>query len=87
MAVFVLLDGSLLAVIGFRRARKGAKMVGVKSREDWSTMSRQSKEHQAFASLVDKLLRVPKEEILRREAVYKEQAAKNPRKRGPKPKA
>ena len=50
-------------------------------------MPRPPKEYQAFTSLVDKLLKVPKDEVLRREAEYKEQAAKNPRKRGPKPKA
>ncbi len=49
-------------------------------------MARPPKEFQAFTSLVDKLLKVPKEEVLRREAEYKAEAAKNPRKRGPKPK-
>ena len=38
----------------------------------------------AFNQLVDKVLSVSREEILRREADYKEQVAKNPRKRGPK---
>lgn len=50
-------------------------------------MGRPPKEYQAFTSLTDRLLRVPKDEILRREAVYKAEAEKNPRKRGPKPKA
>jgi hypothetical protein len=50
-------------------------------------MARQSKEYQAFTSLVDRLLKVPKDELLRREAKYKAEAAKNPRKPGPKPKA
>jgi hypothetical protein len=49
-------------------------------------MGRPTKEYQALTSLVDKLLKVPKDEILRREAAYKTAAAKNPRKRGPKPK-
>jgi hypothetical protein len=49
-------------------------------------MPRPAKEHQAFTSVLDKLLKVPKDEILRREAAYKAEAAKNPRKRGPKPK-
>lgn len=50
-------------------------------------MARPPKEFQAFTSLVDRLLRVPKDEIVRREAAYKAEVAKNPRKRGPKPKA
>lgn len=50
-------------------------------------MARPSKEYQAFTSLVGRLLKVPKDELLRREAEYKAQAAKNPRKPGPKPKA
>jgi hypothetical protein len=49
-------------------------------------MPRPPKEYQAFASLVDRLLTVPKTELDRREAEYRKQAAKNPRKRGPKPK-
>jgi hypothetical protein len=49
-------------------------------------MGRPPKEFHAFTSLVDQLLKVPKDEILRREAAYKAEAAKNPRKRGPKPK-
>jgi hypothetical protein len=50
-------------------------------------MARPPKEYQAFTSLVDRLLKVPKDELLRREAAYKAEAAKNPRKPGPKPKA
>jgi hypothetical protein len=50
-------------------------------------MARPPKEYQSFTSLMDKLLRVPKDEIVRREAAYKAEAAKNPHKRGPKPKA
>ena len=44
------------------------------------------KEFQAFTSLVDRLLAVPKSEIDRRDAEYKKQADANPRKRGPKKK-
>jgi hypothetical protein len=50
-------------------------------------MARPSKEYQAFRDLTDRLLAVPKAELDRREAEYRKQAAKNPRKRGPKPKA
>jgi hypothetical protein len=49
-------------------------------------MGRPTKEHQAFTKLVDHLLTVPKEEILRRHAEHREKSAANPRKRGPKPK-
>jgi len=44
-------------------------------------------EYDAFTALVDKVLSVPKAEILRREAEYKKKADLNPRKRGPKRKA
>ena len=37
-----------------------------------------------FASLVSRVISVPKTEILRREAEYKEQSEKNPHRRGPK---
>jgi hypothetical protein len=40
-----------------------------------------------FDALVRKVLSVPHEEIMRREAEYKRQSAANPRRRGPKPKA
>ena len=50
-------------------------------------MARPPKEYQAFTSLVDRLLTLPKTELDRREAEYRKQVAKNPRKRGPKPKA
>ena len=40
-----------------------------------------------FDALVRKVLSVSHEEIMRREAEYKRQAALNPRKRGPKSKA
>jgi hypothetical protein len=43
-----------------------------------------SAEFDAFTATVDKLLSVPKSEILRREAEYRKQADMNPRKRGPK---
>jgi hypothetical protein len=36
--------------------------------------------------LVRKVLAVPHEEIMRREAEYKRQSALNPKRRGPKPK-
>jgi hypothetical protein len=49
-------------------------------------MGRPTKEYQAFTSLVDKLLTVPKEELDRRMMAYREEADKNPNKRGPKPK-
>ena len=49
-------------------------------------MARPSKEYQAFTSLVDDLLTVPKSTIQERDAAYKKKAALNPRKRGPKPK-
>jgi hypothetical protein len=43
-----------------------------------------SAEYNAFTSAVERILSVPKAEILRREAEYKKQADLNPRKRGPK---
>jgi hypothetical protein len=39
-----------------------------------------------FDALVRKVLSVPHEEIMRREAEYKRQSAANPNRRGPKPK-
>jgi hypothetical protein len=39
-----------------------------------------------FDALVRKVLSVPHEEIMRREAEYKKQSAANPHRRGPKPK-
>lgn len=39
-----------------------------------------------FDALVRKVLSVPHEEIMRREAEYKRQSALNPHRRGPKPK-
>ena len=43
-----------------------------------------SAEFDAFTATVDKLLSVPKSEILRREAEYRKRADLNPKKRGPK---
>jgi hypothetical protein len=43
-----------------------------------------SAEFRSFASLVDRVISVPKTEILRREAEYKKQSEQNPHKRGPK---
>ena len=39
-----------------------------------------------FDATMGTLLSVPKEELQRRMEAYKEEAARNPRKRGPKPK-
>jgi hypothetical protein len=43
-------------------------------------------EFDAFTQTVERILSVPKSEILRREAEYQRQVAKNPNRRGPKPK-
>jgi hypothetical protein len=45
-----------------------------------------SAEYNRFTSLVDHLMRVPREEMQRREAEYKKQSDANPNKRGPKKK-
>jgi hypothetical protein len=45
-----------------------------------------SPEFKAFDRAMGKILSVSHEEMQRRIAAYKEQADKNPRKRGPKPK-
>ena len=45
-----------------------------------------SKDYDAFKSLLNRIISVPKEEIVRREAEYKKQSEANPKKRGPKPK-
>jgi hypothetical protein len=50
-------------------------------------MARLSSEFQRFTSLVDRLLGVSKDTLDRRMTDYKERAAQNPNKRGPKPKA
>jgi hypothetical protein len=47
---------------------------------------RRSNEFVAFTDLVDRVLSVPKAEILRREAEYQKQAALNPKRRGRKKK-
>jgi hypothetical protein len=47
---------------------------------------RTSREFNRFAALADRLLAVPRADVERRIAEHREQAAKNPRKRGPKPK-
>jgi hypothetical protein len=44
------------------------------------------KEFAVFERLTDRLLSVPREVVERRIAAHKEQAALNPKKRGPKPK-
>ena len=49
-------------------------------------MPKTSKESDAFAVLTEKLLKVPHAEIQTRIARHREAAAKNPHKRGPKPK-
>jgi hypothetical protein len=49
-------------------------------------MPRPSKEYQAFRDLTDRLLAVPRATIEKRIAEEREQAAKSPRKRGPKKK-
>jgi hypothetical protein len=49
-------------------------------------MARPTKEYAAFRDLTDKLLTVSKTELDRRVAHQKAEAAKNPHKRGPKPK-
>lgn len=43
-----------------------------------------SAEYYAFTNAVERIMAVPKAEILRREAEYRKQADLNPRKRGPK---
>jgi len=47
---------------------------------------RMSPEYDRFTNLVDRVMSVPRAEILRREAEYKKQSAENPNRRGPKPK-
>jgi hypothetical protein len=46
-----------------------------------------SQEFDAFTNLVDRVIAVPREELLRREAQYKREMSAAPTKRGPKPKA
>jgi len=50
-------------------------------------MARPPKEYVRFSTLTDRLLAVPRDVIQRRIEQHREQAAQNPRKRGPKPKA
>jgi len=50
-------------------------------------MARPSKEYTEFVKLTDKLLSVPRAELQKREEQYREKAAQNPNKRGPKRKA
>jgi hypothetical protein len=47
---------------------------------------RTSRQFDRFKALTHRLLTVPHEEIQKRIARHREEAAKNPRKRGPKPK-
>jgi hypothetical protein len=47
-------------------------------------MARPSKEYTAFVKLTDRLLAVPRAEIQKRIEAHRQQAAENPRKRGPK---
>ena len=49
-------------------------------------MARPSKEYSEFVRLTDRLLAVPRADVEKRIAQHREEAAKNPRKRGPKPK-
>jgi hypothetical protein len=48
---------------------------------------RTSKEYDRFVALTNRLLTVSHDEMQKRIAQHREQSAKNPRKRGPKPKA
>jgi hypothetical protein len=45
---------------------------------------RPNPEFDAFTKLVDRMLLISHTEVLRRETKYQEEAAKNPRRRGPK---
>ena len=49
-------------------------------------MARPTKEFQAFDRRMRQLLAVPRATLERRMAAYREQAAQNPNRRGPKPK-
>jgi hypothetical protein len=48
-------------------------------------MAESKPEYEAFTRTLDKLLTVPHDELKRRMDAYKEKAAKNPNRRGPKP--
>ena len=56
----------------------------MKPRQEYEEGTQVSKR---FDALVRKILSVPHEEIMRREAEYKRKSAANPNRRGPKPKA
>lgn len=45
---------------------------------------RRPKQYERFAKLTDRLLAVPRAELQKRLDAHKEQAAKNPNRRGPK---
>jgi hypothetical protein len=49
--------------------------------------SRPSKQYQHFAKLTDRLLAVPRATLDERLKQHREESAKNPNRRGPKPKA
>jgi hypothetical protein len=49
-------------------------------------MAEPNPEYEAFTRTLDKLLTVPHDELKRRMNAYKEKVAKNPNRRGPKPK-
>ena len=50
-------------------------------------MAKEPTEYKRFSALTARLLSVSKETLDARMAAYREQAAKNPNRRGPKPKA
>ena len=49
-------------------------------------MARPPKEYGEFVKLTDRLLAVPRANVEKRIAQHRQQAANNPKKRGPKPK-
>jgi hypothetical protein len=48
--------------------------------------SESSAEYKSFKGLLNRLMAMPREELVRREVNYKKQTALNPSKPGPKPK-
>jgi hypothetical protein len=48
------------------------------------SLKRKRSEFEEFTELVDRVLSVPHDEIVRREKEYQEQVAQNPKRRGPK---
>jgi hypothetical protein len=50
------------------------------------SMGRPPKEYDSFVKLTDRLLSVPRAELQKRLDAYKDRAAQNPVRRGPKPK-